>query len=104
MQSCAERERGTGLLRGKDKESTTKKDTGARSYTFRELAFAAQNFRDVNLIGEGGFGSVYKGRLESGQVNCAFMKFLSFLYEENALKLFEVQVSFVGYLKIRIHF
>ncbi|EPS67560.1 protein kinase, partial [Genlisea aurea] len=40
----------------------------ARSFTFKELASATQNFREANLIGEGGFGSVYKGRLESGTV------------------------------------
>lgn len=40
----------------------------ARSFTFRELAVATQNFKDANLIGEGGFGSVYKGRLVSGKL------------------------------------
>lgn len=75
MQSCAESGSATGLLRGEGEEGTTK-DNGACSYTFRELAAAAHNFRAVNLIGEGGFGSVYKGHLESGQVSCAFMKFL----------------------------
>ena len=43
---------------------------GARSFTFRDLATATKNFREVNLLGEGGFGKVYKGRLESGQVSC----------------------------------
>jgi serine/threonine-protein kinase PBS1 len=33
------------------------------SFTFRELAAATDNFRQENLIGEGGFGRVYKGRL-----------------------------------------
>lgn len=40
----------------------------ARGFTFRELAASTQNFRVSNLIGEGGFGSVYKGRLDSGKV------------------------------------
>ncbi|XP_062101152.1 probable serine/threonine-protein kinase PBL21 [Humulus lupulus] len=40
----------------------------ARSFTFRELASATRGFKDVNLIGEGGFGRVFKGRLESNQV------------------------------------
>ncbi|XP_031254637.1 probable serine/threonine-protein kinase PBL21 [Pistacia vera] len=50
------------------KENGAKRAGGARSFTFRELATATKNFRDVNLIGEGGFGKVYKGRLESGQI------------------------------------
>ncbi|CAA6654830.1 unnamed protein product [Spirodela intermedia] len=33
--------------------------------TFRELAAATKNFRADCLLGEGGFGRVYKGRLES---------------------------------------
>jgi len=41
----------------------------AQTFTFRELAAAMKNFRPECLLGEGGFGRVYKGRLEStGQV------------------------------------
>ncbi|KAJ7537698.1 hypothetical protein O6H91_11G017800 [Diphasiastrum complanatum] len=41
----------------------------AQTFTFRELALATNNFRPDCLIGEGGFGRVYKGRLDStGQV------------------------------------
>ncbi|XP_020580605.1 serine/threonine-protein kinase PBL27-like [Phalaenopsis equestris] len=40
----------------------------AQTFTFRELAAATKNFRLECLLGEGGFGRVYKGRLENGQV------------------------------------
>ncbi|KAK4782938.1 hypothetical protein SAY86_007312 [Trapa natans] len=41
----------------------------AQTFTFRELAAATKNFRPDCLLGEGGFGRVYKGCLEStGQV------------------------------------
>ncbi|KAK9004636.1 hypothetical protein V6N11_042099 [Hibiscus sabdariffa] len=41
----------------------------AQTFPFRELAAATKNFRPESFIGEGGFGRVYKGRLEStGQV------------------------------------
>ncbi|KAL6988675.1 putative serine/threonine-protein kinase pbl26 [Sarracenia purpurea var. burkii] len=44
-------------------------DIAAQTFTFRELAAATKNFRQECLLGEGGFGRVYKGTLQpSGQV------------------------------------
>ncbi|XVF56472.1 hypothetical protein PTKIN_Ptkin06aG0123800 [Pterospermum kingtungense] len=41
----------------------------AQTFHFRELAAATKNFRQECLLGEGGFGRVYKGTLQStGQV------------------------------------
>lgn len=51
------------------KVNSPKPGGGARSFTFKELAAATKNFRDGNMIGKGGFGSVFKGRLYSGQVS-----------------------------------
>lgn len=56
------------------KEPAVQKDgptahIAAQTFTFRELAAATKNFRLECLLGEGGFGRVYKGCLEStGQV------------------------------------
>lgn len=52
----------------------------AQTFTFRELAAATKNFRPESLLGEGGFGRVYKGRLEStGQVSCNGLKWISLI-------------------------
>ncbi|KAL4379906.1 hypothetical protein GQ457_02G027610 [Hibiscus cannabinus] len=40
-----------------------------QAFTFRELAAATKNFRQESVLGEGGFGKVYKGTLQAtGQV------------------------------------
>lgn len=59
--------------KGVSKESVEKKEPvregsthiNAQTFTFRELVAATKNFRVDCLLGEGGFGRVYKGRLES---------------------------------------
>ncbi|KAK4798810.1 hypothetical protein SAY86_031136 [Trapa natans] len=40
----------------------------AQTFSFRNLATATRNFRADCLLGEGGFGRVYKGRLENNQL------------------------------------
>ena len=45
-----------------------KSNTAAASFGFRELAIATRGFKLDNLIGEGGFGKVYKGRLSNGEI------------------------------------
>ena len=59
----------------REKRFSSQRGNVARGFTFRELAVATQNFKDANLIGEGGFGSVYKGRLESGEVSFVCLVF-----------------------------
>ncbi|KAK9269708.1 hypothetical protein L1049_001486 [Liquidambar formosana] len=45
------------------------------TYSYKELQIATEDFRPANKVGEGGFGSVYKGRLQDGTV--AAIKVLS---------------------------
>ncbi|PSR92640.1 Serine/threonine-protein kinase [Actinidia chinensis var. chinensis] len=65
---------GSDTKKDPKKEPAVQKDgppahIAAQTFTFRELATATKNFRPECLLGEGGFGRVYKGRLEStGQV------------------------------------
>lgn len=37
-----------------------------RSFAFRELQLATDNFSSKNILGAGGFGNVYKGKLGDG--------------------------------------
>lgn len=43
---------------------------GAEVFTFRELAAATDNFNADLLVGEGGFGRVYRGQLKTTKQVC----------------------------------
>lgn len=42
-----------------------KENKSAKIFSYRELCAATTNFNSENLLGEGGFGRVYKGKLEN---------------------------------------
>ncbi|XP_054796491.1 proline-rich receptor-like protein kinase PERK3 [Prosopis cineraria] len=41
---------------------------GPVSYSYGELKFATNNFREENKLGQGGYGVVYKGTLKNGKI------------------------------------
>ncbi|PIN12214.1 Serine/threonine protein kinase [Handroanthus impetiginosus] len=52
-------------------EKLGKNNISADIFTFHELSVATENFNPDSLIGEGGFGRVYKGHLESKNIDVA---------------------------------
>lgn len=53
----------------------------AEIFSFRKLATATNNFRSDSLIGEGGFGPVYRGKFEkTGQVSFNSLSLSDFTY------------------------
>ncbi|XP_027351274.1 probable serine/threonine-protein kinase PBL25 [Abrus precatorius] len=79
----------------------------AQTFTFRELAVITKNFRQDCLIGEGGFGRVYRGRLEKTNQDVAVKQLdrnglqgnREFLVEVLMLSLLHHQnlVNLIGY-------
>ncbi|KAI8526795.1 hypothetical protein RHMOL_Rhmol12G0024700 [Rhododendron molle] len=57
--------RNNGGLRNLSMAQKDMPNIAAQTFTFREVAAATKNFRPESFLGEGGFGRVYKGRLES---------------------------------------
>lgn len=78
FRGCAEHQRkGAGDItknnKGTEREGGDN-NIAAQTFTFRELAAATKNFRQEYLLGEGGFGRVYKGRLDkTDQVRTPFV-------------------------------
>ncbi|KAI4373761.1 hypothetical protein MLD38_011845 [Melastoma candidum] len=56
---------GPGIKTELNVKGQTGTNISAQTFSFRELAAATKNFHPECFLGEGGFGRVYKGRLES---------------------------------------
>ncbi|KAK7338912.1 hypothetical protein VNO77_19546 [Canavalia gladiata] len=90
-----------------NKDNGNNNNIAAQTFTFRELATITRNFRQECLIGEGGFGRVYKGRLEKTNQDVAVKQLdrnglqgnREFLVEVLMLSLLHHQnlVNLIGY-------
>ena len=47
-------------------ESTSGEVYGSLNFTLQDIKKATKNFSQNNIIGDGGFGTVYKGQLKDG--------------------------------------
>ncbi|CAL4990754.1 unnamed protein product [Urochloa decumbens] len=77
--------------------------TGPRRYHYRDLATATGEFAEDNLLGRGGFGTVYKGHLPSydGQQQQVAIKKFSTESSSQSRKEFEAEVKIIGRLRHR---
>ncbi|GER29173.1 kinase family protein [Striga asiatica] len=66
----------------------------AKLYSYKELQAATENFDHANKIGEGGFGSVYKGKLNDGAL--AAIKVLSSQSEQGVREFLNEIVAISG--------
>nr|XP_051184540.1 L-type lectin-domain containing receptor kinase IX.1-like isoform X3 [Lolium perenne] len=55
-------------------EDDFEKGTGPKRFRYGELAIATDNFSDENKLGEGGFGSVYRGHLKDMNLDVAIKR------------------------------
>ncbi|KAL3636915.1 Cold-responsive protein kinase 1 [Castilleja foliolosa] len=66
----------------------------SKLYSYKELQIATENFNQANKIGEGGFGSVYKGRLNDGTL--AAIKVLSAQSEQGVREFLNEIIAVSG--------
>ncbi|XP_028767923.1 probable receptor-like serine/threonine-protein kinase At4g34500 [Neltuma alba] len=90
-----------GFRRGKQRNDETDAVDGlkmgwGRWYSLEELNLATRGFSDENVIGEGGYGIVYRGVLQDGSV-VAVKKLLN--NKGQAEKEFKVEVEAIGKVK-----
>lgn len=82
------------------KYGTAKNDV--KVFTYGEVCDATNNFSSDCLVGEGGFGNVYKGYIKSIEQVCPSL-FLSLIYYPNIfLVYYKLLKSNVKYLVFRL--
>lgn len=76
-------------------EEDQSEDSAVKSFTFRELATATKNFRNECLLGEGGFGRVFKATLaSSGKVTIIYHIYIWTKSSERFLVSFLISIFY----------
>ncbi|KAL1091446.1 hypothetical protein V6Z11_D07G157800, partial [Gossypium hirsutum] len=99
-----------GSNRGIYSNSTKEKGPGSMEFTMEEILKATRNFSPAFKIGQGGFGTVYKGRLDDGTFvaikrakQSVYEKHLGVEFQSEIRTLAQVEplhlVKFCGYLE-----
>ncbi|MED6221293.1 hypothetical protein PIB30_053012 [Stylosanthes scabra] len=73
--------------------------TGPKKYSYAELAHAADNFKDENKLGQGGFGGVYRGYLKDINSYVAIKKISE--HSTQGIKEFASEVKIISRLRHR---
>ncbi|KAL6648148.1 hypothetical protein ACP70R_012372 [Stipagrostis hirtigluma subsp. patula] len=68
-------------------EDELKDGTGPKRFRYHELAVATDNFSDNRKLGEGGFGSVYRGFLEELRLHVAIKRLIGWCHGGGELLL-----------------
>ncbi|CAO2825188.1 unnamed protein product [Amaranthus hypochondriacus] len=78
-------------------ESTSGEVYGSLNFTLQDIKKATKNFSQNNIIGDGGFGTVYKGQLKDGTL-VAIKRAKKELYDKRTAQEFKSEV--LAYSKI----
>ncbi|MED6106535.1 hypothetical protein PIB30_005525 [Stylosanthes scabra] len=73
--------------------------TGPKKYSYAELAHAADNFKDENKLGQGGFGGVYRGYLKDINSYVAIKRISE--HSTQGIKEFASEVKIISRLRHR---
>ncbi|XP_031107548.1 cysteine-rich receptor-like protein kinase 2 [Ipomoea triloba] len=66
---------------------------GSENYRYKDLKAATKDFSEENKLGEGGFGDVYKGTLQNGDV--VAVKKLTMISSRAMIEYFETEVRLI---------
>ncbi|XP_057780575.1 calmodulin-binding receptor-like cytoplasmic kinase 2 isoform X2 [Salvia miltiorrhiza] len=76
---------------GSTNGSTHRREPGSMKFTFEEILKATRNFSPTLKIGQGGFGTVYKGHLEDGTI-VAIKRAKKIVYDKHLGVEFQTEV------------